>query len=307
MDFTVEQKDEGRLVRDFLRSVGVSATLAAKLKQKERGIVLNGRRVTVRARLQTGDVLSLDIEDAEIGEKLPPLAVLPDFLRKTPDYMVINKPPFMPTHPSHGHYTDTLANALVYALQGEEYAFRPRFINRLDRNTSGIVLAARHALAAAALSRDMKEGKFRKGYLALVRGCVDAPDVIETGIRRREASVIERVTCPVGEGDRAVTVLTPLLWSDALSLVKLEPQTGRTHQLRVHMAHLGHAILGDDLYGEANRLIGRHALHAAFLAFPDPATGASVAAYAPLPQDMRAIISEYFGEEGCRVAETAFS
>ena len=306
MEFLIEQKDNGRLVRDFLRSVGVSASLAARLKRKEQGIVLNGQRVTVRARLQAGDSLVLAIEDTAAPEKAVPLAVATDIVAKTGNYLAVNKPPFMPTHPSHGHYTDTLANALTYAMQGEEVAFRPRFINRLDRNTSGIVLVARHALAAAVLSRSMVEGKFQKGYLALVCGRVDAPAVIETGIRRRDESVIERVTCPLGEGDDALTVLTPLLFDDALSLVKLEPRTGRTHQLRVHMASIGHPILGDDLYGTADERIGRHALHAGALCFPDPVSGELMRVFAPLPADMRGVLKDHFGEEGVFVAEKAF-
>lgn len=306
MEFRIEQKDHGRTVRDFLRSVGVSAALSAKLKRREEGILLNGTRVTVRAVLQAGDVLTLAIEDDAPSEKLLPLSVELDILRETNHYLVVNKPPYMPTHPSHGHFADTLANALVYALGNGDTAFRPRFINRLDRNTSGAVLVARHALSAAVLSRAMAEGAIRKGYLALVKGRVSTGATVKTGIRRREESIIFREACATDEGDLALTVMTPLCSSDAVSLVKLEPQTGRTHQLRVHMAHLGHAILGDELYGEADARIGRHALHAAFLSFPDPVTGEETVIYAPLPEDMATVLQNAFGEEGSLLAKTAF-
>ncbi|MBP3396854.1 MAG: RluA family pseudouridine synthase [Clostridia bacterium] len=306
MDFRIKQKDHGRLVRDFLRSVGVSAALSAKLKRREEGILLNGSHVTVRAVLQAGDVLTLAIEDDAPSEKLLPLSVEPDILRETAHYLVVNKPPFMPTHPSHGHFTDTLANALVYALGNGDTAFRPRFINRLDRNTSGAVLVARHALSAAVLSRAMAEGAIRKGYLALVKGHVTAGATVQTGIRRREESIIFRETCAMDEGDPALTVMTPLCCSDAVSLVKLEPKTGRTHQLRVHMAHIGHPILGDELYGEADAHMERHALHAAFLSFPDPVTGEETIIHAPLPEDMAAVLQNTFGEEGSLLAKAAF-
>jgi len=307
MEFIIEARDHGRLVRDYLRSVGVSSSLCAKLKRREEGILLNGRHVTVLAVLQAGDVLSLAIEDASPSEKLLPLAVEPELLRKTPHYLVVNKPPYMPTHPSYGHFTDTLANALVFALGREDAGFRPRFINRLDRNTSGAVLVARHALGAAVLSRAMVQGQIGKGYLALVKGRVEAAATVKTGIRRREESIILREACVPGEGDLALTELIPLLATDALSLVKLKPQTGRTHQLRVHMAHLGHPILGDELYGEADDRIGRHALHAAHLVFPDPVSGEETVIHAPLPSDMATVVREFFGEEGIALANTAFS
>ena len=191
----------------------------------------------------------------------------------------------MPTHPSHGHHEDTLANALAYHLSTEKAPFRPRFINRLDRNTTGVVLVANHALAASALSRAMVAGEIRKSYLALVHGAVREPSRLETGIRRREQSIIIREVCEKGAGELAVTDVTPLAAGEHFSLVRLTPHTGRTHQLRVHMAHLGHPLLGDELYGIPDDF-PRHALHARALEFPAPQTGERVRVFAPIPTDM---------------------
>lgn len=292
MTFVIEKKDEGKLLRTFLRERGVSAALTTKLKRREDGLLLDGQRVTVRAVLHAGSVLSLGIEEDE-----PPLHVLPrnlpiDVLLRTADFAVLNKPAHMPTHPSHGHFEDTLANALVYHFSTEQAPFRPRFINRLDRNTTGAVLVAMHPIAAAALSRAMANGEIEKTYLALVHGEVREARVIQTGIRRREESIIFREVCTPDEGDFAETVLTPLATNGEISLVHLAPHTGRTHQLRVHMAHIGHPLLGDDLYGKADGF-PRHALHAATLRFPFD--GEEVCVRAPLPTDMRDVI-EKMGE-----------
>jgi 23S rRNA pseudouridine1911/1915/1917 synthase len=147
----------------------------------------------------------------------------------------------------------------------------------------------------------MAAGEIRKTYLALVRGRVDAPRVIESGIRRKEASVILRVACPIGEGDLAKTELIPLAYHEELSLVRLIPHTGRTHQLRVHMALIGHPLLGAELYGDGGGM-GRHALHAATLSFPAPRGEGTVSVCAPLPADMREKI-ESLGEEAIRLAK----
>lgn len=302
MRFVIEPKDDGKLLRAFLCEQGVSTALGARLKRLENGMLQNGIRVTVRAILHTGDVLDLAIEEQEAAPHVVPRDIPVSVVLETADILVANKAADMPTHPSHGHFEDTLANALAYRYAVNGVSFRPRFVNRLDRNTTGLVLVARHALAAALLGTAMAKGEIKKTYLALVRGRVDAPTVIESGIRRREESVIFRECCPVGEGDLAKTAVFPLATGDDFSLVRLIPHTGRTHQLRVHMASVGHPLLGDELYGEADLRIGRHALHAATLTFPMPRTGERVTVRAPLPEDMWGLIT-MLGEEAMVLAQ----
>lgn len=242
--FIIEEKDNGKMLRAFLREQGVSSALSAKLKRREHGMLQNGEQVTVRAVLHTGDILELAVEDCGEQGSVVPRELPVSVILETEDFLVVNKGADMPTHPSHGHFEDTLANALSFRYAAGGVSFRPRFVNRLDRNTTGLVLVARHALAASALGTSMARGEIRKTYLALVHGRLDAPVTVESGIRRREESIIFREVCPVGEGEYAKTVAEPLAWRDELSLVRLIPHTGRTHQLRVHMRRWGILFLG---------------------------------------------------------------
>lgn len=299
--FVVAERDHGKLLRTYLRELGVSAALAARLKRLDDGILLNGRRVTVRAVLSEGDVLELAIEEREPLSHVVPRSIPVEILLETEDLLVVSKAANMPTHPSHGHFEDTLANGLAYHYQVDGLPFRPRFINRLDRNTTGIVLVARHALSASTLSAAMARGEIQKTYLALVQGRMKENTVIETGIRRQAESVIFREVCALSEGDYAKTVVEVLAAGDAFSLVRLLPATGRTHQLRVHMASVGHPLLGDELYGDGTGL-RRHALHAAMLCFPHPRSGERITVRAALPQDMALKIQE-LGEEALRLAK----
>ncbi len=306
MRFVIDENNAGRSVKQFLAAIGVSAGLSSKLKAKEQGILQNGTCVTVRSVLAAGDVLDLAIEDDAPAEKLIPMPFLPEFLFENDDLAVINKPPFLPTHPSHGHFSDTLANGLAYHYS-KAPCFRPRFINRLDRNTSGAVLVAKHALSASILSKSMVAGNIHKGYLALAKGRLTEKVTLRTGIRRKEESIIFREVCDLPLGDEAITEIIPLDFSADLTLIKLIPHTGRTHQLRVHMAHLDHPLLGDDLYGGTDPRMARHALHAAYLAFPLSGSGEIIRLSAPLPADMCDLILKEFGEEGMILAKTAFS
>lgn len=304
LEFLIDERDSGKCVRDFLKEAGVSASLLARLKRREGGILLDGAPVTVRALLSRGARLAVAVEDEEEGATgVVPRPLPLDVILKSPDFLALNKPAGMPTHPSHGHFEDTLANALAYHLSEKGRPFCPRFVNRLDKNTTGVVLVAAHAMAAGVLSRHMASGLFEKTYLALVKGEFSGEKEIRTGIRRRAESVIFREVCEEGEGDLALTHVGALAtgtWQgEPVTLVLLTPKTGRTHQLRVHMAHVGHPLLGDDLYGSADAF-PRHALHAASLSFPD-LSGKRVTVLAPLPPDMRGVIEE-LGKEALNYA-----
>jgi RluA family pseudouridine synthase len=210
-------------------------------------------------------------------------------------YILLNKPKNTVTTTDDPEERHTVLDIVRNACAERIYP-----VGRLDRNTTGVVLVARHALSAALLYAAMAEGSVQKSYLAVVRGRVSST-VIKSGIRRREQSVIFREVCRIGEGDYAETVVETLAANDALSLVRLTPKTGRTHQLRVHMAWIGHPLLGDELYGDGKGM-SRHALHAARLTFPMPGTEQSVTVCAPLPADMAEKIAE-LGKEAIRLAQ----
>jgi len=303
MDYLISSDNDGRLALEIIRELGISHSTLKKLKFADDGILLNGERITVRKTVCEGDILSLAVEDKETPEKLCPSSVPLNIIYEDGELVAPSKPPFMPTHQSHGHFTDTLANALAYkyANEGTPFVFRP--INRLDRNTSGIVIVAKNVISAAALSESMRRREIKKSYIAILDGTLpEGEGIIDNYIRRAKESVIVREICDgSAEGaDRAVTKYKVLASNGGYTLVLAEPLTGRTHQLRLHFAHLGASILGDSLYGKESELIARHALHASAVALPHPTTKQLLTLRAPLSEDMRTIAVKLFGEEAIK-------
>ncbi len=292
MDYLIDAELDGKTVLELLRStLRLSRATIKHLKFKQNGIEINGKHVTVRHVLRNGEVLSLAIEDTVSPEKLTPCDLELAIAYEDAEVVVPDKPADMPTHQSFGHYGDTVANALAYRYEsrGIPFVFRP--VNRLDRNTSGLLLIARGRVSAAYLSDAMKEHKISKRYVAILHGVLtDDFGTIDTYMRRTEKSVIVREVCAEGEGgDRAITEYEVLARSNTHTLVTATPITGRTHQLRVHFASLGCPIEGDDMYGEASEHISRHALHSYHLCFPHPSNGRELTVTSPLPKDMRAL------------------
>ena len=287
MEIVITEADSGKCLRDYLKKdLGMSRAELSHLKNIETGIMLNGARVTVRSVLENGDILFLDRSDAESGENVVPSNLALDILHEDADIIALNKPAGMPTHPSHGHYDDTLANALTfyYAKKGIPFVFRA--VNRLDRDTSGIVLVAKNRAAAYRISAEMSRGEIKKAYIAAVEGTVYGSGTVRANIKRCGESIIERTVCPDTEGQYAETRYAPLYTDGKISLLEVRPITGRTHQIRVHMVHIGHPLCGDTLYGKESALISRQALHCSRLDFTHPATGRRMTVTAPLCGDM---------------------
>ncbi len=258
-DFIVSKEYDGVLLRTFLKNeISLSRAMVSALK-REQGMRVNGETVTVRYVLKENDVVSVDLEDKEKSEKILPVNIPLLILYEDDDIVVVDKPPFMPVHPSFGHYFDTLANALQYKYRDRNFVMRA--VNRLDRNTSGLVLVAKNRRAASILSTQMKNRQIGKKYFALVEG--DAPDqfLIEAYMKRKQESVIERCICSSKddgaeysstEGRKIKTTdeaLGERSDGEKYSLLELIPHTGRTHQLRVHLSYMGFPIVGDELYG----------------------------------------------------------
>lgn len=291
----------GLTVKEILTNeLGFSKRAIVSLKARPDGILVNGQHVTVRAKIKENDVLLVNCDDeSKNHDKLVPSSTLPEIIYEDEDIIAVNKPPFMPTHQSQGHFYDTLANSLAYyfSLQNRPFVFRS--VNRLDRNTSGVVLVAKNRLSSSKLSNQMKNDAISKSYIAILQGELQNDEgVIETHIRRKEESIILREVCDKAEDSKiAITTYRVLAKGDGLTLVLATPITGRTHQLRVHFAHLGAQILGDDLYGKKSPLISRHALHAIELRFMHPHTEQITELIAPIPQDMSSIIEKYFGKD----------
>lgn len=250
-------------LKSYLYSLGLSVTLVKKAKYG--GILLNGEVVTVRARVNAGDKIEIYV-DEEKSEGIPPMDIPLRVLYEDDDILAVDKPTNMPTHPSKGNNLPTLANA-VMGYYGGDFVFRS--VNRLDRDTSGIVIIAKNRISASALSSSMKKGLWSKKYHALVDGCpspsestVDAPiERVAEGNIKREVRA---------DGKRAITKYRVIESCGDSSLCEISLLTGRTHQIRVHMAHIGHPLCSDFLYGTPSEK--EYFLRCVEIRFPHPKT-----------------------------------
>ena len=282
MDFTVTPEYDGKKVQNFLRgNVHISSRLLGKLKHFDDGLLLNGRHIRTIDIIRTGDLLTVNIpEDSAPAEPSNLKVIIP---YEDEDVIVAEKPPFMTVHPTRNHQGDTLANAVAAHLEseGKKAAFRP--INRLDRDTSGLVVAGLNTYSASRLT-----GNIRKVYMAVVCGKLEGSGTIDAPIRRQNERYIFR---EVGEGgERAVTHWEAVKTDGELTLLKIRLETGRTHQIRVHFAYIGHPLVGDTMYGKADEKINRQALHCAAVSFEHPVSGKKIEIMSELPEDMKKLI-----------------
>ncbi len=269
-EMTAEQA--GMKVGDFLRKNGYSRHVIIHLKKTENGILLNGEWAYVGQFLKEGDHLEIRIIEEESSEQIVSAELPLDIVYEDEDLLIINKPADMPIHPSINNYDNTLANALMwyYRQKGETFVYR--CINRLDRDTTGLLIVAKNMLSGGILSDMSKKREIHREYLAIAEGEVPQEGVIDAPIARKEESMIERCV-DFEKGDRAVTHYWRLDYRNGYSLVRLKLETGRTHQIRVHMKHIGHPLTGDYLYNPDYRILDHQALHSWKLAFRHPVTG----------------------------------
>lgn len=281
----VPLKYDGWLVRDYLRQeMGCSGTLMKALKRQERGILFNGVPVRTVDRLHAGGLLTLQFPP-ETGYCHAPVQMPLTICYADEDLLVVDKPPFLAVHHSAGHADDTLANGVAWLLaqKGTIVPFHP--LNRLDRDTSGLVLVGLNPFVTARLARTVE-----KTYFAVVDGIYRDSGTIDLPIRRKEGSVILR---EVGAGGQhAVTHWKSLKTDTHLSLLKIKLETGRTHQIRVHFSHFGTPVLGDTLYSGGDSRIARQALHCGELCFVHPVTGQQHCIRAALPADMACLLGQ---------------
>lgn len=278
----------GRDIKYILHNhMELSSTLVKRLKRTDNGILLNGEAVNVLRTVCAGDELVLTFYD-ESSDNIVPKNIPICILYEDEDIIAVNKPRSMPTHPSFNHYEDTLANGIMYYFRDKDFTFRA--ITRLDRDTSGVVLVAKNPLSAQILSDDMKNKKINKEYIAVVNG-VPEPlyGTVSAPIKRRESSVMLRCVAP--DGRDAITEYEVEKAFGGLSLVKLRPVTGRTHQLRVHMSFIGTPIYGDDLYG-ASQMEEETRLHCRRISFFHPMTKEKITVTAPIPDDIKILIEK---------------
>ncbi|GGN92335.1 RluA family pseudouridine synthase [Saccharibacillus kuerlensis] len=302
--YTVSERESGWTLKTLLHSrLGVSRKLTSRLKMTERGIMLNGKRVYISVKVQSGDMVELRME-REVSDDILPEQMPLDIVYEDRELLIINKAAGVIVHPTHGHYTGTLANGVVHHWRerGEQVRFRP--VHRLDRETSGVLAIAKNPYVHQHISEQMIAGTVDKTYRAFVHGCPQPESGrIEGPIDRDPDNPHVRIVTPTGypAATRYRTLEHYLPYR--ASLIELELESGRTHQIRVHMTHIGCPLLGDEMYkytesspltseerARAKALdatIDRQALHAYRLAFVHPGTGERMTFEAPFPPDLK--------------------
>ncbi len=286
----VTSEDEGMEVRQITRQYfDFSARLRNRIK-REKLTLKNGKPTEGWHRVCEGDVISITLPDEH--SNFPPEAIPLDIVYEDDDLMVINKQPGLVVHPTKGHPAGTCANALAYHMEQTGRIFKIRFVNRLDRDTSGLLLVAKNAYCQNHITDQMRNKQISKQYIALVKGEILAESgTIDLPIGRPDPEDVRRGV--VSDGAPSITHYEVIEHLRNHTLLKLLLETGRTHQIRVHMSHIGCPVLGDSLYGgEDLSLISRQALHAAGLTLIHPITKEKMEFQAPLPEDMKTAISK---------------
>lgn len=294
--YRIPNSYEGHKISEFLRNQGISTKSIIRLKSDMENVLLNDEPGFINRILKKDDRLTLCVKELESSKKIPPVDLPLSIIYEDEDILIVNKPANMPIHPSMNNYENTLGNAVAYYYMKKGEPFLYRCINRLDRDTTGLTILAKHYLSCGILYDEMESREIKRTYYAIVenRTVFDAPyahRLLQTGtidlpLGRKPDSAIERMV-DIKNGDKAITHYRVLATNDGLSLLELQLDTGRTHQIRVHMQAIGHPLIGDFLYNPKDTHMKRQALHAGKLSFRHPITKEMLSFTAPVPQDMQ--------------------
>lgn len=292
IDYIIDEDSAGLRVEQFLRRKRYSGQNLSEIKRMPKSILVNGVHYYMRQELSTGDHLQVRICETQNSEKIPPTKLPLDIIYEDEDLLVLNKPAGMTIHPSLNNYTNSIANALAYYFQSQGKPFIFRCCNRLDRDTSGLTIVSKHLVSGSILSDMTKYREVHREYLAIARGSVTPFEgTIQAPLGRKEGTIIER-TVDWEHGEDAVTHYKVVKEANGHSLVSLRLETGRTHQIRIHMKYLGYPLIGDYLYNPDMEYMTRQALHSHHMEFTHPITGEHMSFTAPLPEDMARVMQE---------------
>ena len=289
LEFTVEQKENGMLLRDFLRKRGVSAALAKGVKASD-GFFRDGAPVHTDMRLSAGQRISFALPPEPPTEVLPQALPL-DILYEDDDVLVVNKPKGMVVHPAAGHYSGTLVNAVMYhcrgSLSGINGVMRPGIVHRIDRDTTGSLIICKNDNAHLSIAAQLKDHTIVRRYRAIVHGVIREEELCINSPVGRHPTDRKKMAAGVRNGKEAVTHIKVLERFRAYTYIECRLETGRTHQIRVHMDSIGHPLLGDTVYGNRKYslpyVLQGQTLHAMTLGFIHPVSGEYVETMAPLP------------------------
>lgn len=291
LEYEIPSEYDGANITTVLKQhFKISTNLIKDLKKYKEGIQVNGEHKRVVDFVAKGDILKITIRDTA-SENIVPTDIPLDIVYEDEDVLVINKLPNMPTHPSMGNYENSLANGVMYYYKskGEERVFRA--VNRLDKDTSGLMAVAKNSYIHARLGEEIQKKELKRKYMCIVCGDVERDGTVDAPIRRADGSVINRIVAP--DGQRAVTHYRVVKRYGEYTLLEMKLETGRTHQIRVHMAYIGHPLVGDWLYGtEDHNIAKRQMLHSCYLCFTHPITGQIMEFKDEMAEDMRAFIEK---------------
>lgn len=289
LTYRATDQDAGKRVETILLGpLQISHGLLSRLKRRERGITVNGHKAYSSYVLKVGDVVTADVGDDEPPRHLDPIAMDMSIVYEDEDLLVLDKPANVPVHPTKDPEERNLEQGLLAYLPEGEY---PHFVSRLDKGTTGLMLVAKSGYVHELMKRRQHTAEFYREYLAVADGIVTPPSgSIDAPIGLADGSSYRH--CVRSYGAESMTEYETLSISNGRTLLRLLPQTGRTHQLRVHMAYLGYPLTGDWLYGTRSKDIDRPALHSHKLVFQHPLTGERIDLVSPLPNDMKALITD---------------
>lgn len=290
LNYTIENNENFDNIKEVLKTkFEISDRLLLKLKKNNK-IFLNGSSCTIKAEVHPNDIIEVHLDFEEDNSNIIATKMQLNIIYEDDYLLVLNKPAGIPIHPSMQHYEDSLSNGVKYYFDSIKLNKKIRPVNRLDKDTSGIVIFAKNEYIQECLVRQMKNHCFVKEYIAICNGTpANSKGTIEAPISRKPNSIIERCVNP--NGDYAVTHYTILKSNSKFSVLHITLETGRTHQIRVHLSYIGNPILGDTLYGSSSNLIARQALHSYKLSFIHPIFKTKMILTAPLYNDMEKIIS----------------
>lgn len=288
LSYIIDEKNNGVKLIHFLKvEVGLSSRITRKMSREGLGYI-NGRVGINSDLLKTGDLVEIHLDGNE-SQDISPEDISIDVIYEDEDLLIVNKPPFMVVHPTKSHQSGTLANGVMNYFKQTGQDCIVRLVNRLDRDTSGLVIIAKSQFAHSQMANRLIGNEVEKYYTAIVHGSITESRTIDLPIGRPTLESIKREVMEGGQ--RAVTHFDVLNGNDVMTCLWVKLETGRTHQIRVHLTHIGHPLVGDSLYGEESELMNRQALHATRLCFHSIRTNERITITADLPEDMNRLLS----------------